>query len=172
MIDDSEDTKKGRIIIQAEVNEDGLAMRRYDDEKRHADTTQTVMHLVRIVEQHCVQCLLRDPPSPGAEARSSIAVCCKRGIEKYTTFSRQRVPFCFRSTYVHYIKQQADVGTPCIGDRCRKEQVAAKAVYLMRSCRSFVLSHILDPRLWIILGASRRFLEDARTRISTAPGRS
>jgi hypothetical protein len=65
-----------------------------------------------------------------------------------------------------YIKQQADVGMPCIGDRCRKEQVAAKAVYLMRSCRSFVLSHILDPRLWIILGASRRFLEDARTRIS------
>lgn len=38
-------TKKGRIIAQAEINEDALAMCRYDDEKRHAGATQMAMRL-------------------------------------------------------------------------------------------------------------------------------
>lgn len=39
------DTKKGCMIVQAGINEDGLAMCRYDDEQRHADATQIVMCL-------------------------------------------------------------------------------------------------------------------------------
>lgn len=38
-------TKKGRIIAQAEINEDALAMCRYDDEKRHTDATQMAVRL-------------------------------------------------------------------------------------------------------------------------------
>lgn len=43
---DGESTKKGCIIVQAEINEDGLAMCRYDDEKRHVDAMYEVLRLL------------------------------------------------------------------------------------------------------------------------------
>lgn len=55
---------------------------------------------------------------------------------RHTTFNRQRVPYRFGAPIHKTAGGRASAR--CIGGRCHKEQVTAKTMYLMQSCRSFV----------------------------------
>lgn len=93
--------------------------------------------------------------------------------------NRQRTALMI-TEYEYIVLQRRPVVGACIGDRCRKKQVTAEAVYLiaghavplyfvLRGPGAWPWTKILNPRLWIVLLASRGFLEDARTRSARGP---